>query len=105
MYTKYITERRIPKIWCLKIHVYNCCDIMVKRPTLTNKSQNKLAAAHTKMERSILNITYKESKTNIWVIRQRTKVIDINTDVTQMKWSRAELINRIKDVRSRLPRE
>ena len=40
--------------------------------TLTKQAQNKLAAAHTKMERSMLNITYKDRKTNIWV-RERTK--------------------------------
>ena len=37
---------------------------------------NKLAAAPTKMERSMLDITCKDRKTNIWV-RERTKVIDI----------------------------
>ena len=42
--------------------------ICLKR-TLTKQSQNKLAAAQTKMERSMLNITYKDIKTN--------KVIDI----------------------------
>ena len=44
--------------------------------TLTKQAQNKLAAAKPKMERSMLNITYKYRKTNIWV-RERTKVIDI----------------------------
>ncbi len=44
--------------------------------TLTKQAQNKLAAAQTKMERSMLNITYKDRRTNIWV-RERTKVIDI----------------------------
>ena len=34
--------------------------------TLTKEAQNKLAAAQTKMERSMLNITYKDRKTNIW---------------------------------------
>ena len=48
---------------------------MVQRPgTLTKQAQNKLAAADTKMERSKLNFTYKDRKTNIWV-RERTKVI------------------------------
>ena len=32
--------------------------------TLTKQAQNKLAAAHTKMERSMVNITYKDRKTN-----------------------------------------
>ena len=39
--------------------------------TLTKQAQNKLAAAHTKMERSMLNITYKDRRTNIWV-REKT---------------------------------
>ncbi len=43
---------------------------------LTKQAQNKLAAAQTKMERRILNITYKDRKTNIWV-RERTELIDI----------------------------
>ena len=33
--------------------------------TLTKQAQNKLAAAQTKMERSMLNITYKDRRTNI----------------------------------------
>ena len=45
---------------------------------------NKLAAAQTKIERSMLNITY-----NIWV-RERSKVIDIiNTEKNEMVLSRA----------------
>ena len=66
--------------------------------TLTKQAQNKLAAAQTKMERSMLNITYKDRKTNIWV-RERTKVIDIINTVRKMKWSWAGHINRLKDDR------
>ena len=65
---------------------------------LTKQPQNKLAAAQTKMERSMLNITYKDRKTNIWV-RERTKVIDIINTVRKMKWSWAGHINRLKDDR------
>ena len=54
--------------------------------TLTKQAQNKLAASQTKMERIMLNITYKDRKTNIWV-RERTKVIDIINTVRKMKWS------------------
>ena len=44
--------------------------------SLTNQAQNKLAAAQTKMERSMFNnITCNDRKTNICV-RERTKVID-----------------------------
>ena len=64
--------------------------------TLTKLAQNKLAAAQTKMERSMLNITYKDRRTNIWV-RERTKLIDIIYTVRKMKWSWAGHINRLKD--------
>ena len=47
-----------------------------------------------KMERSMLNITYKDRKTNIWV-RERTKVIDIINTVRKLKWSCAGHINRL----------
>ena len=66
---------------CPKKQVYNSC----VRPamtygaetwTLTKQAYNKLAAAQTKVEISMLNITYKDRKTNIWV-REITKVIDI----------------------------
>ena len=43
--------------------------------TLTKQVRNKLAAAQIKMERSKLNITYKDRRTNIWV-RERTKLIN-----------------------------
>ena len=66
--------------------------------TLTKQAQDKLAAAQTKMERSMLNITYKDRMTNIWV-RERTKVIDIIYTVRKMKWSWARHINRLKDNR------
>ena len=66
--------------------------------TLTKQVQNKLAAAQTKMEISMLNITYKDRRTNIWV-RERKKLIDIIYTVRKMKWSWAGHINRLKDDR------
>ena len=39
----------------LKRQVYNSC------------VKTKLAAAQTKAERSVLNVTYRDRKTNIWV--------------------------------------
>ena len=62
---------------CLKKQVYNSCVLpavayLAETWTLTKQAQNKLAAAQTKMQRSKLNITYKDRKTNIWV-RERTK--------------------------------
>ncbi len=76
---------------CLKRQVYNSCVLPVTTYgaeiwTLTKQAQNKLAAAQTKMERSMLNITYKDRRTNIWV-REMTKVIDIINTVRKMKWS------------------
>ncbi|KAG1714568.1 N-acetylgalactosamine kinase [Nymphon striatum] len=44
--------------------------------TLTTKMERKLAATQHNMERSMLNITYKDRKTNRW-IREQTKVKDI----------------------------
>ena len=62
--------------------VYNSCVLSAMTYgadtwTLTKQAQNKLATAQTKMERSMLNITYKDRKTNVWV-REKKKVIDIN---------------------------
>ena len=74
-------------------------DIWSETWTLTKQAQNKLAAAQTKMERSMLNITYyKDRRTNIW-IRERTKVIDIINTVRKMKWSWAGHMTRLKDDR------
>ena len=61
---------------CLKRQVYNSCVLPsmtygAETWTLTKLAQNKLAAAQTKMERSMLNITYKDRRTNIWVRESR----------------------------------
>ena len=66
--------------------------------TLTKQALNKLAAAHTKMERSMLNIAYKDRRTNIWA-RDWTKLIYIIYTVRKMKWSWAGYINRLKEDR------
>ena len=47
---------------------------------LTKQAQNKRAAAHTKMGISMLNITYMDIKTTIWVI-ERTQVMNIISNV------------------------
>ena len=88
---------------CLKRQVYNSCVLRAmtygaETWTLTKQAQNKLAAAQTKMERGMLNITYKDRMANIWV-RERTKLIDIIYTVRKMKWSWAGHINRLKDDR------
>ena len=78
---------------CLKRQVYNSCVLPAmtygaETWTLTKQAQNKLAAAQTKMERSMLNITYKDRKTNLWV-RKQTKVIDVISNVIKMVLDRA----------------
>ena len=74
---------------CLKRQVYNSCVLPAmtygaETWTLTKQAHNKLAATQTKMDRSMLNITYKDRRTNIWV-RERTKLIDIIYTVRKMK--------------------
>ena len=64
--------------------------------TLTK--QHTLAATHTKTERSMLNITFNDRRTNIWV-RERTKIIDIISNVRGMKWFWEGHINHLKDDR------
>ena len=63
---------------CLKRKVYNSCVLPAmtygaETWSLTKQAQKKLAAAQTKMERSMLNITYHDRKTNTWV-RAKTGV-------------------------------
>ena len=55
---------------CLKRQVNNSCVLPAMTYgtatwTLTKQAQNKLAAAQIKMERSMLNITYRDRKTNV----------------------------------------
>ena len=63
---------------------------------LTTHAKNKLAAAQTKMERSMLNITYRDRKTNIWV-REKTKVTDVIEQVRRRNWTWAGHVSRIRD--------
>ena len=60
--------------------------------------ERKLAAAQHNMERSILNITYKDRKTNKW-IRDQTKVNDIMKTIKRRKWTWAGHISRYNDNR------
>ena len=84
----------------LNRQVYNSCVLPdttygAAKWTLTKQAQNKLSAAQTKMERSMLNTTYMVRKTSIWV-RERTKVIDIMSNVRTLsdtregRWNAAE---------------
>ena len=50
--------------------------------TLTNQAQNKLAAAQTKLERSMLNMTHKD--------RRRVKLVEIRGNVKNevvLRWA------------------
>ena len=90
-YAKHRYIFKISLAICLKRQVYNSCVLPAmtygaETWTLTKQAQNKLAAAQTKMERGMLNITYKDRKTNIWG-REKTKGIDIISNVRKMKWS------------------
>ena len=102
-YTKHRAIFKSNLAICLKRQVYNSCVLPamtygVETWTLTNLAQHNFAAAQTKMEKSMLNITYKDRKTNIWV-RERTKILDIINTVRNIKWSWAGHTNRLKDDR------
>ena len=82
---------------CLKRQVYNSCIFPAttygaETRALTTHAKNKLAAA--KKKRSMLNITYRERKTNIWV-REKTTV-------KRQKWTCAGHVGRIRDNRWKL---
>ena len=88
---------------CLKRKVYNSCVLPAttygaETWSFTKQAQKKLAAAQTKMERSMLNITYHDRKTNTWV-RAKTGVTDVIKTTRRMKWSWAGHISRLKDDR------
>ena len=88
---------------CLKRKVYNQCILPAisygsETWTLTSKMEKKLAAAQHNMERSVLNITYKDRKTNKW-IREQTDFEDILKTIKKMKWTWAGHISRCKDNR------
>ena len=77
----------------LKRQVYNSCVLPAmtygaETWTLTKLAQNKLAAAQTKMERSMLNITYKDRWTNICV-RERTHRYNLHCENNEMVLGRA----------------
>ena len=88
---------------CLKRQVYKSCVLPAmiygaETWALTINAKNKLAAAQTKMERSMLNITYRDLKKTIWV-RKKTKVTDVIEQVRRRKWTWAEHVSRIRDNR------
>ena len=67
----------------------------------TSQVNNNLAVIHTKMKRTMLNITYRDRQTNIWV-REKTKVTDVIEQVRRRKWTWAGHSSRIRDNRYRL---
>ncbi|KAK2190367.1 hypothetical protein NP493_82g00031 [Ridgeia piscesae] len=88
---------------CLKRQVYNSCVLLAMTYgaeiwAFTTKAKNTLTAAQTTMERSMLNITYRDRKTNIWV-REKTKVTDVIEQVRRRKWTWAGHVSRIRDNR------
>ncbi|KAK2175674.1 hypothetical protein NP493_715g01010 [Ridgeia piscesae] len=88
---------------CLNRQVYNSCVLPAmtygaETWTLATQGKNKPAAAQTKMERSMLNITYQDIKSNIWV-REKTKVTDVIEQVRRRKWTWAGHVSRIGDNR------
>ena len=58
------------------------------------QTKNTPAAAHTKMERSMLNITYRD-KQNIRV-REKTKVTGVIEQVRRRKWTWVSHVSRIR---------
>ena len=66
---------------------------------LTKQAHNKLAVTQSKMERGMLNSTYKDRNPNVWVNRdnETTYIMVIIRNVRKMKRSWARHINRLKD--------
>ena len=88
---------------CLKRKVFNSCVLPAmtygaETWSLTKYAIKKLAAAQTNMERRMLNITYRDRKTNVWV-RTQTKVTDVITTARRLKWSWAGHVSRLNDNR------
>ena len=57
---------------------------------LTSQAKNKLAAAQTKMERSMLNITYRDRKRNI-LLREKAEVAGV-AGVAEVAFASKELM-------------
>ena len=53
---------------------------------LTTQAKNELTAAQIAMKMSMLNITFRDRKTNIWVT-EKTKVTDVIEQVRRRKWT------------------
>ena len=77
---------------CLKRHIWHTARKHGHSPP---NAKNKLAAAQKQMERSMLNITYRDRKTNIWA-REKTQVTDVIEQVKRRKWTWAGHVTRIQ---------
>ena len=90
------SKATLSSAWRNRCTTHVCCQLwhMDQRPGhWPNKHRTNLQP-YIKIERSMLNITYKDIMTNIWT-RERTNVIDMKT----IKWCLAGHINRLKDDR------
>ena len=85
---------------CLNQCILPAMTYGVKTWTLTTKMENTLSAAQQNMERNMLNITYKDGKTNKSV-RGQTKVMDIMEIIKNRNWTWAGHISRRTDNRWR----
>jgi len=75
----------------LKTKLYNECILPVttygaETWVLNQQTLNKLQVHQRAMERRLLGISLKDRKTNEW-IRSKTKVMDITTRVSTLKWN------------------
>ena len=87
---------------CLKRQAYNACVLPAvtygaETWALTNQAKNKLAAAQTQMERSMLNSH--AGAENKHMGKRKTKVTDVIEQVRRWKWTWAWQVSRFRDNR------
>ena len=76
---------------CLKRLVYNSCAMTYGADTwaFTTHAKNNLAAAQTKMERSMLNITYRDRKKHLGKRKNKGDRRDWTSQMTEVDLGRA----------------
>ena len=79
---------------CLKREVYISCIL----PAMTYSADTWALTNQAKMDRSTLNVTYRDRKANIWV-REKRKVTDVIEQVRRRKWTWAGHVSRKRDNR------
>ena len=102
-YTLISSKATLPSAWRDMCTTHVCCQIwhMVQRPgNWPSEHRTNLRPNFPKGKEvcSTSLTTYKDRNTNIWVT-ERTKVIDVISNVSKMIWSWAGHINRLKDDR------